>query len=120
MTFVKGQSGNPGGKPKVNKEAKELARQHTAEAINRLVQIMRQQKDAKASLTAAMAIIERGWGRAPQSLEMTGKDGGPIETHKITDTEAARLIAFTLRKALQEANPVMDAPVEAPTTETVQ
>jgi hypothetical protein len=116
MTFVKGQSGNPGGKPKISKEAKELARQFTAESINRLAQIMRQKADTKAALTAAIALIERGWGRAPQSLEMTGKDGGPIETHKITDTEAARLIAFTLAKAVQEDGPT----VEAPGTETVQ
>ena len=33
--------------------------------------------------------------------EHTGKDGGPIETVDLSDTEAARRIAFTLAKATQ-------------------
>jgi len=35
--FKKGQSGNPGGRPKIVGEVKELARTHTAEAIETLV-----------------------------------------------------------------------------------
>jgi Family of unknown function (DUF5681) len=35
--FSKGQSGNPGGRPKVVGEVQELARQHTGEAIKTLV-----------------------------------------------------------------------------------
>jgi Family of unknown function (DUF5681) len=31
--FQKGRSGNPGGRPKVVAEVKELARQHTGKAI---------------------------------------------------------------------------------------
>ena len=38
--FKKGQSGNPGGRPKVIAEVKELARAHTGEAIETLVSIM--------------------------------------------------------------------------------
>ena len=38
--FKKGQSGNPGGRPKVIAEVKELARAHTGEAIGTLVSIM--------------------------------------------------------------------------------
>jgi len=42
--FKKGQSGNPGGRPKVVAEVKELAREHTAEAIQTLVSIMNNPK----------------------------------------------------------------------------
>lgn len=35
------------------------------------------------------------------AIEHTGKDGGPIETIDLSDTEAARRIAFTLAKATQ-------------------
>ena len=40
MAFKKGQSGNPGGRPKVVAEVKELARAHTGEAVETLVSIM--------------------------------------------------------------------------------
>lgn len=33
--------------------------------------------------------------------ELTGRDGGPIQTEDVGDTEAARRIAFTLAKATQ-------------------
>ena len=44
MPFEKGQSGNPGGRPKVVAEIKELARAHTGEAIKTLVSIMTNHK----------------------------------------------------------------------------
>ena len=46
MPFEKGQSGNPGGRPKVIAEVKELARAHTGEAIETLVSIMTNPKSA--------------------------------------------------------------------------
>lgn len=36
------------------------------------------------------------------TAELTGKDGGPIETADVTDTERARRIAFTLAQGLKE------------------
>lgn len=36
MPFKKGQSGNPGGRPRETREVRELARSYTAEAIKRL------------------------------------------------------------------------------------
>ncbi len=36
--FQKGQSGNPGGRPKVMADVQELAREHTPAAINTLGQ----------------------------------------------------------------------------------
>ena len=35
------------------------------------------------------------------AIEHTGKDGGPIETAEVSDTELARAIAFTLAKAVR-------------------
>lgn len=101
MAWEKGKSANPGGRPKAIKELQELAREHTREAVNRLLQLMRQGKDLPTARASAALILERGWGKPVSSVEHTGKDGGPIET-QITDSEAARLIAFTLSKATQE------------------
>jgi hypothetical protein len=74
--FKKGQSGNPGGRPKVVSEVKELARAHTAEAIQTLVSIMTNPKSAPAArVSAANALLDRGYGKPPQHI--TG-EGGPV------------------------------------------
>lgn len=102
MPFEKGKSGNPGGRPKKNREVEQLCREASPEALVRLKQIMRQQKDIKAALQAALGILAYGLGKPRQAIEMTGAEGGPIQTETITDTEAARLIAFTLAKGVED------------------
>lgn len=64
-------------------EIRSLARSHTRTAVNVLVGIMRS-KDATAAarVTAANAILDRGWGKAPQAL--TNGDDGALELiHRI-------------------------------------
>src|SRR5262252_6226016 len=69
--FQPGQSGNPGGKPKAIVEVAAAARERTTEAIETLNKIMTD-KDATASarVSAAVAILERGWGKAPQTVNL--------------------------------------------------
>ena len=69
MPFKKGQSGNPGGRPKVIAEVKELAREHTGKAVETLVSIMTNPKAAAAArVSAANALLDRGYGRPPQHV----------------------------------------------------
>lgn len=72
-SFKPGQSGNPSGRPKVVAEVRDLARQYTPEAIHTLVSIM-QDDDANPSarVAASNAILDRGYGKAQASLEITG------------------------------------------------
>ena len=65
--FQPGESGNPGGRPRVAVEAQELARQHGPEAIARLITLMRSDNDPVA-LRAAEAILDRAYGRPPQAV----------------------------------------------------
>ena len=60
--FAPGQSGNPGGRPKDEHRVAELARSYTVEAIDTLVELMRDSKDERLRGTAAQALLDRGWG----------------------------------------------------------
>lgn len=64
-------------------EIRSLARSHTRTALNVLVGIMRS-KDATAAarVTAATAILDRGWGKAPQGTQ-NGNDGALKLIHRI-------------------------------------
>ena len=69
--------------PKALTEIRSLARSHTRTAINALVGVMKA-KDATpaARVSAATAILDRGWGRPVQALE--NSDNGALELiHKI-------------------------------------
>jgi len=74
MPFQKGQSGNPGGRPKENDEVKRLARKHTKTAIERLAFWLKSD-NAKASVSAAAVLLDRAWGKAVQPV--SGDAGGP-------------------------------------------
>lgn len=62
--FTMGHSGNAGGRPKDEHKVSELARSYTAEAIDTLVELMRNGKDERVRGTAAQALLDRGWGKA--------------------------------------------------------
>ena len=64
-------------------EIRSLARSHTRTALNVLVGVMRS-KDATAAarVSAANAILDRGWGKAPQAIE-NGENGVLELVHRI-------------------------------------
>lgn len=63
--FQKGKSGNPGGRPKAAQSARDAARQHMDLAITTLVRACR-----KGSVTAAVALLDRGFGRPIQPVDV--------------------------------------------------
>ncbi len=88
-SFVKGKTGNPGGRPKGAFEARDLARKHTKAAIDKLFSIMQEGTSEQSQVSAAMALLDRGWGKPIAVKEHGGKEGGPIVI-RITG-DAARL-----------------------------
>jgi hypothetical protein len=64
-------------------EIRALARSHTRTAVSVLIRVMRS-KDATAAarVSAANAILDRGWGKASQPVE-SGTEGGIELVHRI-------------------------------------
>ena len=131
--FERGQSGNPGGRPirpktieqhKLEADVRMLARDRGAEAIDKLVTLMRgvvrveiERKRVEmpvppmTQLAAANALLDRGYGGPHQSVEMTRKDGDPIEHHERSALEViqSRLAAMRER-LLEEGHPLLIQP----------
>jgi len=79
--FHKGHSGNPGGRPKVLGELRELARQYAPEAIRELARLAVKAKSEATRVAAIRELLDRGFGKAVQAMEHAGDRGEPID-HK--------------------------------------
>jgi hypothetical protein len=75
--WLPGSSPNPGGRPKIIEDIRDLAREHTQTAINALVRIAESGKQESARVAAASALLDRGWGKPTQPLS-GDKDAPPI------------------------------------------
>jgi hypothetical protein len=70
VKFEKGASGNPGGRPKEDPDVRKLARDHGQAALETLIALMRNKRVAPSvRVAAASAVLDRGYGRAAQSVE---------------------------------------------------
>jgi hypothetical protein len=72
--YVKGQSGNPTGQNHREPwRIKELAQQYTETAIETLVEIARSGSSESARVAAAVAILDRGWGKPAMQVQVEPK-----------------------------------------------
>ncbi len=66
MAFVKGQSGNPGGRSKGHSEMLELARKCTARNLEVLEELRDSSDDDSVRAQCAKILHEIGWGKPTQ------------------------------------------------------
>ena len=79
-----GQSGNPSGVAKGMADVRRAARTYTAEAIDTLAKWMRTD-NAKASISAAVALLNRGWGMPQQNIKATIADFRAMTDAELTE-----------------------------------
>ncbi|KQP50825.1 hypothetical protein ASG40_12935 [Methylobacterium sp. Leaf399] len=75
MPFQPGQSGNPGGRPKASARVRDAAREHTEAALQVLIDIAVGGTSEAARVSAASAILDRGYGKPSQPVDGDGEGG---------------------------------------------
>jgi Family of unknown function (DUF5681) len=91
--FQKGVSGNPGGRPKLPAEMREMFQAKAPEAFEVLCRYL-YASDPRVSVSAATQILDRAYGRPVQSIDANiTEDGGPVRYYvelprKAESTEA--------------------------------
>lgn len=109
MPFKKGQSGNPSGRSryrtKDGRTLSELARDHTEEAVETLVEVMRN-KDAppSARVMASDKILNRGWGQAPQTINITDDQLEEPDLSGLRDDQIEALRTLRALEPLERAD----------------
>ena len=71
--WAPGRSGNPGGRPKVAAEVRELLREHSSAAVRRLLELVHS-KNETVALRASVEILDRGIGRPTHAVEPVTED----------------------------------------------
>src|SRR6516225_7105466 len=79
VKFRKGQSGNPGGRPKVLGEVQELARQYAPTVIVELARLALRAKSETARIAAIRELLDRGYGRPRQVMEVSVPTDNPLQ-----------------------------------------
>ena len=72
--FQKGESGNPGGRPTLPADIREAFKAKAPQALEVLTRCL-QSDDDRIAMMAAQAILDRGYGRPTQSIDV--REDGP-------------------------------------------
>lgn len=108
--WQKGVSGNPSGRAGGYGEVQKYARTYSREAIDVLVKWMRDD-NPKAAILAANSLLDRGWGKPAQSVEMkqidshVDDDRPVLDTSRLNSEEFTRLRELVLKAKAEKSTP---------------
>ncbi|WP_244140920.1 hypothetical protein [Burkholderia vietnamiensis] len=68
-------------------DVRALAQRHCEAAIAELATILTTSENDQARIAAAKELLDRGYGKATQHTEITGRDGAPIEQRTVVVDE---------------------------------
>lgn len=81
----------------------ELARAETRTALSVLVKVAKNGESEAARVSAANAILDRGYGRPSQAVQHSGPGGGPIDVralNSLTEEELDQLERLAAKLAI--------------------
>lgn len=92
--FAPGVSANPGGRVKIDPEAKEILKAATPRAARRLVEMI-DSKSEKIAIVACNSILDRILGKpeAVSKVELSGENQPVVLFRWMTDKEASTITA---------------------------
>lgn len=102
VRFKPGLSGNPGGRPKRTPEELELiaaCKQKAPAALNVIIRLMVRAKNERVRMDAALAILERGYGKPTQPISTPPDE--PME-HGVSMSDLTQLLALFDAKVPKE------------------
>jgi len=68
MAFKAGQSGNPGGKPKMSEGLTKILKKGADEALLQVIKLSQKAQSDKIKLAACQYLIDRQYGKAVQPI----------------------------------------------------
>lgn len=98
----KGQSGNPGGRPKgLSRYIREQTREGE-ELAEFVLSIFRTSKSGRERMEAASWLADRGFGKPRQGVELSGEGGGPVAVASLSIEDIDKLYAIVKRREVRE------------------
>src|SRR5262249_42748517 len=109
-----GHTANPSGRPRVVAELRDLARQHTPDALRRLLELVHS-KNEQVALAAVRELLDRGYGRAVQAVDKTERklDIGALYLAAVQAAQPKPAVPGDEARVIEGS--AVEAPSEAPT-----